>query len=183
MVEISASSDGRYKTGYYVKDGVRKYSLFEGIKKGTLVTEFNEYGEVLGQKLLNENDVLKVIDENLSGEGYTISAKESYEGIEVNAECPFCKEKSIRRELDLADISNIESVPVVPTYVCTKCKRKFYSLTDSYLEALVEGKKNLFSEDELKELAANKEKFINELQEYIIRIFASKRITRIVAKR
>ncbi len=183
MIDVGSSGDGRFKTGYYVKDGTSRFSLFEHTGKGTLVTDFNEDGEVLGQDFVAEGDALKVIEERLSGYGYSISKRDKYEGVKINAECPFCKEKSIVRELDSEDMSKLGSVPVVPIFVCTKCKRKFYSLTDSYLERLVEGKKQLFSDSELGELELNKGKFIDELQEYIIRIFASKRITRIVVKR
>lgn len=69
---------------------------------------------------------------------------------------------------------------MAPIFRCTKCDKRFYSITRTYLERLVDRKAELFDEKELEELRKDRETFINTLNEYIIRIFASKRIHKIV---
>ncbi len=95
--------------------------------------------------------------------------------IKLNKQCPSCASYSLSRDIDF----DKQKVPIMPTYVCAQCQGKSYYLSDSYLNYLVSDNSELFSEKELKEMTSNKEAFLSELKEYIIRIFASKRIIRI----
>ncbi len=52
-------------------------------------------------------------------------------------------------------------------------------LADEYLDALVKNNASLFGKDEIRERGKDGRAFVNTLQEYVIRIFASKRISRL----
>lgn len=71
------------------------------------------------------------------------------------------------------------TMPVMPLYYCTNCSKQSYYLTNTYLEYLIYNNKGLFTNKEQVELQNDEEAFIAELKEYIIRIFASKKIMQI----
>jgi hypothetical protein len=64
----------------------------------------------------------------------------------------------------------------MPLYSCTGCSTKSYYLTRDYLEYLVDNNNSMFEAAELSELSKDKNAFMSELEAYIIRIFASKKI-------
>lgn len=97
----------------------------------------------------------------------------------MRALCTKCGNLGLYRELDLVSPDRIREVPVMPIFICKKCSQKHYSLTDEYLKYLVLSNKQLFESAELKEIDTDLESSINTLKEYIIRIFASKRISKV----
>ena len=177
MISIEAllaykSANGKARTAS--RDG--KFVVADELKDCSLITFFNENGEVLDQRILKG----KSVEEGLEYYVGPLKIVESeYKEVEVKAVCPRCGKRSIRRELDLVDTRKLSNVPVVPIYVCTSCGQGFYSLTKEYLKKIVDEHLDLFSAEESSEREKNEDAFINELYEYIIRIFASKKLMRI----
>ena len=168
------SSDTRLRSDFYSTDGKRLCCLIENTQNGMLITELNERGLVEKQAYMKPDDPFYV---GLTKSIEIVDTGE-YKGIDVDVACTSCS-GTLVRELDLVHPSVINAVPVAPSYVCRRCSKRFYSMTDTYLKSLVANKKELFDEKDLKELSENEEAFVSMLQEYIIRIFASKKISRI----
>ncbi|MGC8662523.1 MAG: hypothetical protein ACP5RT_01930 [Candidatus Micrarchaeia archaeon] len=156
-----------------------KIFIAEELKKGSLVSIFDKNGNLIDQR---KYDICA--EESLSDCAGNIKIVEAeYKPVNINAVCPKCGKRSIKRELDLVDTKKIENVPAVPIYVCTSCKQAFYSLTKQYLKKLAKEHSELFDEEEKKALENDEEAFTSELNEYIIRIFASKKINKIEIKK
>jgi transposase-like protein len=100
-------------------------------------------------------------------------SERAYMAIKLHKVCPECKKDSPRRQLEG---TTIREVPIIPLYVCDSCGCRSYHLTKEYLLHLVEKKRALFSAAEAAEYEKDPKKFVDELREYVIRIFASKRI-------
>lgn len=125
-------------------------------------------------------DTAKALSEYLGGAAeLKVAETDKYEHVVVKASCTKCGEKSIERALDQQQAGKISEVPVVPLFLCKKCGSKFYSMSDAYLRRLVARKESLFEADEAAEKKLDEGKFVGTLQEYIIRIFASKKIHRL----
>ncbi|MGB9732848.1 MAG: hypothetical protein ACP5P2_00775 [Candidatus Micrarchaeia archaeon] len=172
-INVYKSADGRFRT----ENVEGKFVIAEELKSGSVLTVFNEYGEVLDQKVNKEN-AEKSLQEYMNGKALRIFDS-GYTQVEIKATCPKCGKRSIRRELDLIDTRKLSNVPAVPIYVCTSCGQGFYSLTKEYLKRLIEEHLELFSAEEKSERERSEEDFVNEVNEYIIRIFASKKLIRI----
>jgi hypothetical protein len=99
--------------------------------------------------------------------------KKDYTETKINKPCPKCNEYALVRHIEAFSGND---VPIMPIYYCKKCASKSYYLTSEYLEYLLENNMKLFDEKELKDLKNDKIAFVKELNEHIIRIFASKRI-------
>ncbi len=174
------SPDSRYKTSSYERNGKPRFCLSEKTRKGTLITEFSMAGKITDQIYLKE----KMPEDSLRdylGKEINVEKINAYERIKVSASCKKCgMENKISRELDLAVISYVDNVPAVPMFKCTGCGERFYAMSDEYLELLVSRNKDLFKKEELEEIEKDRISSIKQLDEYIIRIFASKKITRLV---
>ena len=182
-INACASGDRRIKTQRYAHEKGPRFSLAEGTLVGTLITDFSEDGEVLGQAHFKSKDTQTLLASHLSGVGeLNVTCEEPYEHIQVNAVCTKCGKREIARELDLRKPEEIDKIPVVPMFVCKGCKSRFYSMTDSYLMQLVKSNSDLFEASELKERELNEKAFFETLQAYIIRIFASKKISRLTTR-
>jgi hypothetical protein len=108
-------------------------------------------------------------------EAHIVQTKEAeYTPVKFNKPCPKCSEYKLSRYVEA--FASKQQVPVMPIYHCSNCKQQSYYLTKHYLEYLVDNNPELFSEAELAELKADKTKFLAELEGYIIRIFASKKV-------
>jgi len=180
-IEAYGSDDGRIRTAHYSHGEETRFSLAEEIKEGTLVTEFRSNGEVLDQVCVNGRDARTALGEYLKGIGsleVLSKAGSKYEPIGVNAPCPKCNGE-IARELDLKAPRDIAFVPVVPMFVCRSCKSRYYLLGDDYLKRLIHAKVGLFEKDEALEREKDEGLFLKTMHEYVIRIFASKRISRL----
>jgi hypothetical protein len=179
-IEARRSDDGRLTTGKYPFGEETRFCVAEEIGSGTLITEFRVNGEVLDQVCTGNKDADAALAEYLKDRG-TLHISESgsaYERVKVGAACIKCGGRIVR-ELDLKPPRDIASVPVIPMFVCMDCKSRYYALTDEYLGRLVRENAELFGKDEIGERERDERAFVNTLQEYVIRIFASKRITRL----
>ncbi|VVB76639.1 Uncharacterised protein [uncultured archaeon] len=179
-IDARVSGDGRIRTGTYFSDGLARFCVAEKTGAGTLVTEFTERGEVLDQVCLKVEDHKEGLLGHLKGVCVLnlLEAGDGYERVGVNAKCEKCG-GAIIRELDTKRPAEIRTAPVVPIFICKACGAKYYSLTDNYLRKLARENRALFSAGELKEIDADEHAAVRTLQEYIIRIFASKRIGRL----
>lgn len=178
-ISTSISVDGRLRTCEYPSDEGNCFCVAEATGSGTLITRFKSSGDVLDQTCDLSKDAKSVLCDYLKGEGaldFTNSG--AYERVAVDARCGRCKGEIIRG-LDLKNPEEIRSVPVVPIFVCKGCGRRFYSMTEAYLTRLAHRQSFLFSADDLKEMKKNEREFINNVREHVIRIFASKKITRL----
>ena len=177
-MKISAyrSPEERVRTDNYGEGG-GSFCIAERLISGTLVTEFKATGEVVNQAYSKKKETDSALAEYFGPDAsIEFFDRPSYEPVKVMASCTKCGTETIDRDLDRRDTRTVSKVPVVPIYVCRTCKTRFYSLTDAYLKRLVESNVSLFDEGEIKEREKNEMEFVHELHEYIIRIFASKRI-------
>ena len=134
-INAFVSDDGRIKTERYGHEKGLRFSLAEQTPAGTLITDFSDNGDVLGQEHFKAKDAKELLASHLKGIGeLSVACVEPYEHIKVNAACAKCGKSEIVRELDLKKPGEINKIPVVPMFVCKNCKSRFYSMTDSYLE-------------------------------------------------
>jgi hypothetical protein len=179
-MRISAyvSPDTRLRTNSYKANDYECFSIAEKLASGTLVTEFKTTGEVVNQTYIKAEDTKSAILEYLGGQvAVEFSEVEAYTPVKVDAKCSKCgADNTIDRALDRQNLSGTTKVPIVPMFVCRKCGTQFYSMTDSYLKRLIENNVSLFEKEEIEQKEVDEAAFVNELQEYIIRIFASKKI-------
>lgn len=178
-LDVYESDDKRLVTGPYLKNGSQFFCLAEGTALGSLVTEFTTNGAVENQVYRKDGSAMEDLMRYLGNPNARIVKAGKYRGIRIGPKCPRCSGEGIRRELDTVDPSSITSVPVMPTLKCPACGQRLYSVTDSYIRNLVESNRDLFTPEELEEKAKDEGAFIRLLNEYIIRIFASKKIARI----
>lgn len=154
-----------------------KFCLVEETFKGILITEFNLNNEVVNQSYKPNGNFLHELSSYV-GSLIEIIDVDQYKHIEMKAKCSSCANVGLTRELDMKPAKSIVDVPVVPIFICEKCGHKHYSLTDQYLKILVANNMHLFEANEMEEINKDRDGSINTLKEYIIRIFASKRISR-----
>ncbi len=178
-------SDGtRYRTEPYAQAKSRgmAFSVAEKVGKGVLVTDFGGSGEVIDQNLFEYGVPLDVLTVHL-GAALELSG-EPYKKVEVDIFCKRCsKDSTAVRELDIKDAQSAGTVPVAPIFVCSACRTRYYSMTDSYLERLISRNEEMFKREELTSMKDDAGAFMRELQGYIIRIFASKRVFRLEIKK
>lgn len=174
---IYKKSEGRYVTEQYVKDNDKVITIFERISNGVVVSNISYEKGVLSQKYLKNSTIPDSLANELQGE-FSIIEKKDTQKTSIGKKCDSCN-ATLYRELEAVDTWNIKEVPVVPIFRCEGCGKRFYSMTKPYLESLVNENKELFEGADLLEMEKNKEEFIKTLNEYIIRIFASKKISRI----
>jgi hypothetical protein len=169
--------DGRVRMDY-VHDGLHRSATWEPLEGGLLETVFDSSGAILRRELFGAMSGPAATDARIQqfsrDNGITpILSSQEYKPVKISKECPSCKNAALRVHFGVEDGG---VVPVMPVYICASCNGRSYHITDEYLDFLVSGKKDLFSKEELKEMEATREAFRKELKEYIIRIFASKRI-------
>ncbi len=176
MVLLSSSKGkDRYRIDYSIGEDPA-IETFEDVRIGILETSFDANGEVLDQKLLKREigieEAARSFLEGIEGE---IMAAE-YKDVETAKACPKCGSTNVKRDIGAL---KEDGIPIVPRYVCMDCGTHSYRLTDRYLEKLVYSNKPMFSKEELDALDKDSTAFMKELKEYIIRIFASKKIMEI----
>ena len=146
-------------------------------RQGLLETTFDCNGAILAQQLLQSATPEPHIKSTLESVSVQSALEKAYEEVKLNKPCPHCGEARLARSAD--SIASVEKLPVMPVYSCSACNKQSYYLTDEYLEFLVAHNATLFDPKEQAELEKDKKAFIHELNEYIIRIFATKHLTRI----
>lgn len=179
-ITITRSPDGRCLSSIYQKGSERAFSLFERTGEGTLATEFMETGEILNMSYYHSAGLHEVIEKSLGN--VSIEDASAYTGILLKSPCTACGAGPIQRELDLVPPASISKPPVIPLFKCASCGKRFYAIRNEYLELLAEGNSGLFEKEELEEMSKDRATFINTLNEYVIRIFASKKISRMSFK-
>ena len=136
---------------------------------GTLRTYFDKEGAILHREPVDpKKGIEEIAMETARLLGTPVKGGE-YSPVKLSKPCPTCAASTLIEHRD-------SSVPIMPIYVCTSCGAKAFMLTDEYLSQLVRENLRAFSDAERKELETDPGKFSDELREYIIRIFASKRI-------
>jgi hypothetical protein len=175
------SPDNRCRTEVYLANEKKRFCLGEKTRSGALVTEFETSGVVLDQVHYKNAPVEESLAARLGVE-LSIAEVPAYERIRVAAACSKCNADKITRELDLVGGLLPEEVPVIPIFRCIGCGQRHYSMGREYLEALVKRNEGLFEEAEIAERNKDEKLFVNTLNEYVIRIFASKKISRLVIK-
>ncbi len=177
-LDFLISDDGRIVTSTYEREGQSRFCLSERTKYGTLISEFSSNSEVLNQVHIGSTDNEKSLLEYLGSKERRVVLVGAYRGIKVNAKCSSCGKIGLRRILDLSSPMEITEVPVVPLFKCAACGKIHYSMTDEYLRRIMQDKEGLFEPGELAEVRKDGNASVKMLQEYIIRIFASKKISR-----
>ncbi|MDE1825178.1 MAG: hypothetical protein KGH61_00645 [Candidatus Micrarchaeota archaeon] len=170
------SPDGRYRTALYSVEGEEHFLIAEKTANGVLLSEFTGIGEVVDQVYKASANLLAELKAYPHGAGEITISERPYEYLTVNVHCTNCDSRTMRRELDSLEVSKIVEVPVVPMFLCTKCNKKFYTMSKRYLRNLIARNPELFEKEELKRREENEAAFLSEIQEYMVRIFASKRL-------
>lgn len=177
-ITVYQSGDGRLRSAIYLSDGERVFATAEKVQQGVLVSEFNESGELLDQIYKKTDQPLREIAEHLGNftNEIDVAKAEAHLPIKARAICESCNGKEIVREFDTIDTKKVANVPVVPIFVCSGCKKRYYSMNPKYLKRLIARNPDLFKPEELKGSDVDEVAFMKEIQEYMIRIFASKKL-------
>ena len=150
--------------------------LWEPVKGNVLEVTFSPDGSILTQKLIKHDSKLieELSDKFINSLDLDELAGAEYDEVKFDRECPKCGNRELRRYVE--EFRSSDMLPVLPLYICKNCRTQSYYLTDEYLEYLVLSNRELFSEQELRELSSDRQAFMKELKGYIIRILASKKI-------
>ena len=153
----------------YKIDNLSYIDTFSIIDGHILHEHLDSNGALLDQELFKDGNIHVHIDALLNR--IKCEAKTGvYETVYLKKSCPKCGNTSLNRYFDG------KNVPIVPVYRCMNCSSNSIFITDEYLSKLVKNNGNLFDKKEIEELSKNNDYFMSELKEYIIRIFASKKI-------
>ncbi len=175
---ISESPTHSIKLEFY-SEGIGMVSLvWEPVEDAILQTLFDLNGGVLNQNLVEAGgkSARDFADKFIEANGLEDIRESIYEEVKLNKACPKCGSKNLSKSVTKLKKGNI---PIIPTYICNDCNSKSYYLTDTYLKYLIENHKDLFDENELKELNEDRDRLLENMQEYISRIFAMKKVYRI----
>ena len=169
-------SEGRYITTEK-ENNEEILDIFERTANGVLISKISDKGVIL-QKYIKNVSIQDALSKLNTSTTFVIKNTDIKEKTKLKKKCIDCC-GSLYRELEALEAWQINDIPVIPIFRCEKCSKRYYSLTNEYLEVLVNEQKNLFEAKDLTELEKNKEEFIKTLYENIIRIFASKKISRV----
>jgi predicted RNA-binding Zn-ribbon protein involved in translation (DUF1610 family) len=161
----------------YCTQGRRTLKLWEAKRDGTLETTFDGDGAILAQQLFGVTNTESRIKDVMGAASASAVRERAYEEVRLNKACPHCGEARLVRSAHSA--SHGKNVLVMPVYDCDSCHKQSYHLTDEYLAFMVDSNKHLFEDKERADLEKDRQAFLHELKEYIIRIFAAKHVARI----
>ncbi|MDE1851529.1 MAG: hypothetical protein KGH69_02470 [Candidatus Micrarchaeota archaeon] len=178
-LDVYESDDKRLMTGTYPRGNSCYFCIAEGTALGSLVSEFTDKGALENQVYRKGGVPIDELKAYLGKTDPRIVRAGSYKGVRIAVKCTKCGNGELRRELDMTEPLSITKVPVMPTLRCISCGQRFYSVTENYVRNLVESNRDLFTDEELAEKAKDEDAFIRLINEYVIRIFASKKIMRI----
>ena len=152
--------------------------LWEAQGDRVVETTFDSAGAVLHRQLLksSRDKIESMVQSELDSASIRTAREKPFEDIRLNKPCPSCGSRSLS---NYSKSASGESLPVVPIYMCKSCSSRSYYLSKDYLEYLVKVNADMFSQGELSEYGKDNGAFIRELDSYILRIFASKKIARI----
>ncbi len=171
MEEVRISTNGRRSRVDYYEAGELFIETFEESGNHVIRTSFNRAGEVLGREMLPSRSRAhsKLATDFANAKGNPVATE--YAEIDVLKPCPKCG-GSLAYEDSRADV-------VLPVLVCGSCRSKSFCLTDEYLAKLVKLNKVLFDDSERKMMDESPDAFKAELRDHIIKIYASKHISKI----
>ncbi|MEM3841121.1 MAG: hypothetical protein QXN59_00275 [Candidatus Micrarchaeaceae archaeon] len=140
----------------------------ERVDGGVLQTFFDGSGAVVRRNPLPISTDIAAESERLAKSFGCPVVRKEYSKVLLDKPCPKCYSSPLAEQPG--------PKMVMPIYICKHCGSKSFFLTDQYLIQLVSENKSSFSESERAELSSSPDAFFAELREYIIRIFASKKI-------
>jgi predicted RNA-binding Zn-ribbon protein involved in translation (DUF1610 family) len=172
---IARSPDGKVKLHHDDSKGGR-IILWEPIGETVVETIFDTEGGILVQSLLKMEGtrIHERTSTYMKNAGLGEAREVEFTDVKLNKRCPNCGKDTLSRRA--STVRDFKDIPIMPIYDCTSCRWRSYYLTDTYLTYLVHNNKELFDHEESSELEKDERQFLGELKEYIIRIFASKRI-------
>ncbi len=172
---IAKGPGGRMKLHHYDDKGGRTV-LWEPINGAVIETIFDLEGGILVQSLLkiDGTGIVERVGSYMENAGLKEPKEADFSDVKLDKKCPKCGSAALERKA--GKVTDYNEVPVMPIYDCASCQWRSYYLTDTYLTYLVHNHKELFDNEESTMLAVNEAQFVKDLKEYIIRIFASKRI-------
>jgi uncharacterized protein YbbK (DUF523 family) len=179
---VAIGGDGNVQLEFS-KGKEKRTALWERLGGAVLESVFNEEGAVLRQELHPDapaggmSRTSELLDGFARREGVEVVGEKGFERVTLKKPCPKCGKQDLNRERPSA--GGIRGIRVIPVYVCGGCGSKGYHLTDEYLDFMIENNKGLFDGKEMAEMSRDRGAFASELKEYVIRIFASKRISNI----
>ncbi len=157
----------------YTDSGLVLIKTWEKLQNNSVLeTLFSQAGAILDQAVHPAGEPKSYAIQFINGAHLELLPAH-YEEVRLGKNCPRCSGNLTRAAQDGLKTNNI---PVMPIYICISCSAKSYYLTSRYLERLVERKESLFSDDEIGLYKDDTESFINDLKQYINRVFASKHI-------
>jgi transcription elongation factor Elf1 len=180
LFELSKNGNGRkrvFENGEI--EAIEDYNFFN---EGALVFEFDKKMRITKQSFLFKENVYSILSKTIkfckeNGVELKIKEVERIEELKLPYKCPFCG----KEELGLKIYKEIEegkfkSLPIIPIVYCKNCKRESLYMSKEFLRNLVYEKKELFTEDEIKLLNADEERFLVELRASIAAVFGKKKI-------
>lgn len=141
--------------------------------KYLLETLFSHDGAVLDQSILQSDKQPMSFAKQFIDGIHTETVEVAYGEVKLDKSCPKCS-GSIHRVAKAG--MKVTDIPIMPLYMCAECSSKCYYLTEEYLNHLVSRKESLFLDTEIALYKTDTESFINDLKQYINRIFAAKHI-------
>ena len=178
---VSLGPNGEIKL-LHKRAGSDHVMLWESMADGVVETKFSSIGEVVyrkAEKYPEGKGATHFLKEYADKEKIALKTEPVFSEVVLDKPCPTCGTRAVMIDYRQRRLKSVNDVPVMPIYTCGTCNTRSYHLTDSYLEYLVYNNASLFSGVESQEMSSDRDKFLHELREYIIRIFASKRIVQI----
>ena len=174
-MHLSRSRKGKLKI-VYTSNSTRRIMLFEPIGNNILETTFEHDGSIVNQKLLrmSKSNLENIVGSFIEEIGASEVVQEDYKEVKLERKCPKCGKGPLTRYMDT--LLYPREAPVMPFYVCDSCGARSYYLTDTYLKNLIITNREMFSPNEVSQMAKNERIFLDDLRAHIIRIFASKKI-------
>ncbi|MGI0100813.1 MAG: hypothetical protein ACREBH_03820 [Candidatus Micrarchaeaceae archaeon] len=159
----------------YEREGGKRTILWEARRRGILETLFNGDGAILLQRLHDPSVSMDaVMSMAMSDSGISSIMETEYNGVKLNKACPKCNGMDLVRHAEA--FASRDDVPIMPLYYCSSCRTSSYFMTRDYLEYLIDNNSGLFNGGEISEMGKDRNAFVDELNNYIIRIFASKKV-------
>ncbi len=162
---------GIYRLDYKDEKGNDAIRTYEESNGHVVYVQYEKDGSVVDQGFTERPLDDSVKEFLLSLQDYKEIAAD-YKEVTLQRKCPKCNSGSLTRIRE-------GSFSIVPMYICNACKTKSYHLSNAYLKKLVYEHMSLFESNEKEELVQDEEKFMAELKDYILKIYAAKKIMKI----
>jgi transcription elongation factor Elf1 len=177
----------------FTKEGTCRKTIFENgevktiqdynfFNEGALVVEFDKEIRITKQNFLVKENIYNVLSKTIEfckKEGIELKIKEAkkIQELKLPYKCPFCGKEELRLKIyKEIEEGKLKSIPIIPIVYCKNCKRESIYMGKEFLRNLVYEKKELFTEEEIKFLNSDEEKFLKELRASIAAVFGKKKI-------